>query len=698
MVTILVVPIAANAAVGSAPANHQSAIRTPDRRPNFVVIMTDDQTLEQLSAVPQLRAALAPRGVEFTNSVVSYPLCCPSRATFLTGQYSQNHHVDSNGDGGTGEATASEVEAVNRVEPEGEFQFHAAEDTALPVALSAAGYYTGFVGKYLNGYGSGQGGNSAADRVPPGWTDWRALVEPYVSRYWSVHLNIRGTLTDLSGEFQSDVYAAQAEDMLDRASSSGQPFYVQVAFSSPHASADRNSIYADRDATAYPGAVAPRPRSFDEYDTYDKPQFLQDFYAPLTATDETDIDQFYRSQLRSLRSVDDAALRLVERLRSLDELDDTVIIFTSDNGLFHGEHRIKGGKFLPYEESIRVPLLISGPVVSSALAGTTIDAPVANIDLAPTILDFAQADALAPADGRSLRPLVEGLDENWSANYSAWAPGPARTRPILLRGMKLIRQDQFPEVAYTAVRAGGWVYVKWKTPGGPQFELYDLEADPNQLVNLAGQSRVRSVQRRLERQRRLLQNCRAASCDVPPYGYLDLPRSDPAPAWFNAAAWADAQAYGAGYADGTFRPATQAHRLDVLLWLWRQAGSPTTAPDAGVTDVPEPARPAANWAVAEHLVRLAPDLTIGATRSVLRRDIVLWLWRGTGRPTPSPTVALPRDLDPASPHASAYLWALDDPPGSAGPLLALTGDGRFGAQTVATRAEAIVAFYQAHQR
>lgn len=683
----------------SSGAGHQ----IDDDRPNFVVLMTDDQTYEQLAALPQLRAAMAPSGVEFSNSVVSYPLCCPSRATFLTGQYSQNHGVDSNGTG-SDPAEASPgpppgaVAAQNLVEPEGEFQFHQVEATALPVALSDAGYFTGFIGKYLNGYGSGENGNSPAERVPPGWADWRGLVEPYTSRYWSVHLNIQGTVTDLSGSFQSDVYAAQAEDVLENASASGQPFFLQVSFSAPHASADRNTIYADRDATAYPGATAPRPRSFNEYDTYDKPTFLQDFYAPLTPTDETDIDQFYRSQLRSLRSVDDAAIRIIDRLQALDELQDTVIIFTSDNGLFHGEHRIKGGKFLPYEESIRVPLLLSGPAVAPGVAGTTIDAPVANIDLVPTILDLAGADALASPDGRSLRPLLEGQGERWSVRHDGWAPGPARARPVLLRGTKLVRQDQFPQVAYTGVRSDGWVYVKWKTPGGPQYELYDLDSDPHQLVNRAGDPEVRSVQRRLERQRRLLQSCRGPSCEVAPYGYLDLPRDSALPAWFDAATWADAHSFGAAYADGTFRPDLPIRRLDLLLWLWRHAGAPTTAPDAGVVDVPDPARAAANWAIAEGIVRPSAGGTLDPARPALRRDVLLWLWKYRGRPSAQTDVTLPPDVDPSSPQVAAYRWALEDPPGEAGPLVTLGAPRRLALRDASTRAVAVTALYELDRR
>ena len=668
-------------------------------RPNFVVIMTDDQTVDQMSALPQVQERLASTGATFSDSIVSYPQCCPSRASMFTGQYTHNNGVDSNAGSAEALPFSTSVESSNTAEPESEFQFRGgAEQRSLAVALSNAGYRTGLLGKYFNGYGTGRAGNSPPTRVPPGWSDWR-VSSSRTNHYRAVHLNINGTVTDFSGQFQTDLYADQAEDMIALAAAADQPFYLQFNFSAPHQSTDGNPMYANRHSGAFPGSAAPRPQSYDEANISDKPPFLQRVLPALTASEQQEIDSFYRNQLRSLASVDDAAVRIFEAVEAAQETSNTIFVFTSDNGLFHGEHRIPGGKFLPYEESIRVPLIIAGPVVDASVIGTTIDQPVANIDLAPTILDYAGAAPLSRADGRSLRPLLDGSHPDWSTRSNPWNPTPSRSRAILLTGTAQDLAGRVPALGYSGVRsADGWVYVKWRAPGGAQYELYDLETDPNQLDNRAGDPDVRWVQSRLERQRRLLKTCRGASCEVPPYGYLDLPRAGAPPAWVAAASWADAHSLGAAYADGTFRPDSPVRRLDLLLWMWRHAGAPTTAPDAGVVDVPEQARAAANWAIAEGIVRPGAGGTLDPSGSALRRDLILWLWKSSGRPAAQSAVALPTDVDPSSPQANAYRWALDNPPGAAGPLITLDSARQLSVRQPSTRAVAITALYELDRR
>jgi arylsulfatase A-like enzyme len=676
--------------VGGGPgAGGGAAPAAADEPPNVVVIMTDDQTVEQMRVLPEVQARLGGEGITFTNAFVTYPLCCPSRATYLTGQYTHNHHVFSNGTATPSASPAAGPEADAEVEPENEQQFRGdAESESVAVALQQAGYHTGLLGKYLNGYGSGQSGNSGPRRVPPGWDDWQAVIEPYLDAYESPHLNINGEVHDFTGQFQTDLYAERAEMMIDDASATGQPFFLQIGFSAPHGSSTGDTMYADRHAGAFPGETAPRPPSFNEADISDKPGFLRAFYPPLTSGRRADLDARYRREVRSLLSVDEAVVRIIDRLEATGELDDTILVFTTDNGLFHGEHRIYGGKYVPYEPALRVPLIVAGPAVADGLRGTASDALVANIDLVPTILDYAGAAPLRPPDGRSLRPLLEGDAANWSHAGGPWQPAPARIRPLLITGVAG-GSPRYPSVGYTGVRsADGWVYVKWDGPNGPRYELYDLNTDPHQLENLANDPAFLGRRSSLERQRALLVHCQARSCEVPPVGYLDLPPSGEA-SWLPAAQWGEAALLGVGYADGTFRGSTPIQRQALVSWLWRHAGAPTGSPPSGHTDVPPHLAEAVNWAMEVGMLVPVADQRFHPTGTVTRTDIARWLWRLAGQPEAS-TADLPPDVPASLGAAEAIAWVLEDPPGEAKPIMYVHPDGRFHRSEVVTRSRAIV--------
>jgi len=437
-----------------------------DLRPNVVVIMTDDQTVESMRVMPNVRDLLAEHGVTFTNSFASYPLCCPSRATLLTGQYAHNHGV------------------LGNEPPNGGYGAFEDERTTLPVALQDAGYTTIHIGKYLNRYGLAN-----PRRVPPAWDDWRGLVGDSVYEYLGFTLNNNGALRYQPPErgYQTDVLTRLATDTIRRESDDG-PFFLNLAYVAPHRALDRRLA---RPAARHQGTFAteplPMPASFNEADASDKPPRLA-AQPPFTPAEVDLITRRYRSRLESLLAVDEGVAAVVRALRKTGELDNTLIVFTSDNGFLQGEHRVASGKVFPYEPSIRVPLVVRGLGVASGAAS---DALVANVDLAPTILAFAGAESLRRMDGRSLEELLDRPNRD------------QRDRPVLLEAFDA------RSGAYQGVRTRRYVYVEY-TDGGR--ELYDLRADPDQLENRAGDPTMATVEARMARTLARLRDCAGGEC------------------------------------------------------------------------------------------------------------------------------------------------------------------------------------------
>lgn len=457
-------------------------------QPNIVVFMTDDQTLEQMRALPLVGDLIVDEGMTFTQSVTNLPSCCPSRATFLTGQHAGNHGVLTNS-------------GVN-----GGFAAFDDQETAVPVALSDAGYHTIFVGKYLNGFGI----LTSQRYVPPGWADFRGLVAPTEVLYHSPSFLVNGTLTDFGADdYSTDVMNEYAVDAVGDAPDA--PFFAWVSYPAPHATAgaprpgfdylelQREAATLTEEKFLRPPGVAPRHEriyvdesvppvpSMNEFDVSDKPVMLRrrirDVEEFATVTD------FYRAQLGSLRAVDESVADIVAAIEARDDGRDTWFFFTSDNGLLLGQHRHFGTKYFPYEESLRVPLYISGPGVA---AGSSTPQLVSNVDLAPTILDIAGATPLREPDGMSLLPVLLGTEQ------------PAG-RAVLIQGFNFNASAP----SYRGVHTGDSVYVEWLTG---ERELYDLTVDPYQLVNVVDDPDAASL---LERDLRLLDelaDCAGAAC------------------------------------------------------------------------------------------------------------------------------------------------------------------------------------------
>jgi arylsulfatase A-like enzyme len=467
-VCVLTALAAAGVTTGT-PATGRAAGRV-GARPNVIMILTDDQSLTDMSVMRHVRARLGQRGTTFTHAYSPYPLCCPARATLLTGQYAHNHHVFGN------------------LPPFGGFQ--AFDDTnTLPIWLHGAGYSTAMLGKYLNGYPT----RGEETYEPPGWNSWRVPVAGiYNYRRWT--LNVDGALVPYAGTYETDFVGREASGLVRTYAAKRRPYFLWAGFLAPHWGRPRD-LGDPRLPTAHPspryrGSLAnvrlPAKASIDEADISDKPQFIQD--SPIKP--RYALRQVNQQRLESLLSVDDAVNSIMNAVKDSGEIDNTVVIFTSDNGYLIGEHR-RVGKDIGYEEATRVPLVIAGPGFDT---GQRRDQKVSLADIAPTIAAAAGVTPRLLEDGKPL-------------NRIAADPRAPDTRTVLLEGGPT-KAD--PTRWYTGIHTNRFVYVEYRTSG--ETELYDLRRDPEQLRNLAGRSPGSAEQAKLARALARLRTCAGTVC------------------------------------------------------------------------------------------------------------------------------------------------------------------------------------------
>lgn len=512
-------------------------------RPNFVVIQTDDQTLASVRALyqsrngamrkvmPNAKRLLRQRGFEFTRAHTASPLCAPSRASLLTGQYSHNNGLTRNGgeSGGWKNWEATPIRENN-----------------LAVALKRDGYRTIQVGKFTNDY-RGRPGNGFQTGIPPGWSRWLVPTERSHdgfdrTRYFRYHLNVQGSVNGPLGQRSTErddcwfgpgtaptgrrvcghltdrtTYLASREVERSR-----KPFFLSVSYSTPHVEHLGTGIGAQgrigpapsvRHEGTAKGTPLPRPPSFNEADMSDKPEFIRDYaWRRLGKGKIRNTTKYYRRYLESLRGVDDGIGSLVSGLRKSGELGNTFIFFTSDNGLFFGEHRFQPSKFIPYEPTIRVPLLVRGPGVPS---GEKSRAPVSLIDVAPTIARLAGVNLDYEVDGIYLRPFWRDSDR-------------VSDRPVLFELGELARGGgatslrRAPYRPSAGIRVGRWKYIRY---GGDEFELYDLKEDPAELRNLSADPRYSEVTDDLRRALLRYEGCAGDECREP----IPIPPLPPLP-------------------------------------------------------------------------------------------------------------------------------------------------------------------------
>ena len=360
-------------------------------RPNVVLIRTDDQEQGSLSArlpdgrlvMHNVHRLLVEEGEAFRTHFVSTPLCSPSRATLLTGQYAHNHHVYTNSP------------------PYGGYPALDASET-LPVWLRRAGYRTIYAGgKYMNAYDGS---------APPGWDQW-FIATP---GYYDYTINENGVRVSYGygpSDYATDVTTRIAVRCIRASKAAGVPFFLLVDYFAPHRNPpyqgdpdgrNPNPIPAPRHRGTLAGSTPVLPPSFNEADVSDKPQYVRTLHA-LGPTEIRDVVDHRRDTLEALRAVDDGVGAILEALGSTGLLDATYVLYTSDNGYQFGEHRLFKGKDVPYRESVNVPLLVRGPGVPRNLVREDV---VGNVDLAPTIAELAGATPTRVQDGISLVPLL----------------------------------------------------------------------------------------------------------------------------------------------------------------------------------------------------------------------------------------------------------------------------------------------------
>jgi arylsulfatase A-like enzyme len=533
------------AGLQSAEAAQTSALQ----KPSFVVIQTDDETLDQLYAslnvggvevqtMPYTHALIANRGITFNRYYVSYPLCCPSRVSLLTGRYAHNHNVRGN------------------VPPNGGFtgfKARGAYSHNLAPWLQAAGYRTIHIGKFLNGYGD-EPFDEGKD-VPPGWSAWHSVLKADTNHYYYGYtLNNNGTIEGPYGDpgswdtreygerddfgcpaaplngkpcfYETDKFNALAWEEMN-ATSPEQPFYLQLDYTAPHGDFRRPAgpEPATRHYNTFAGAPYPHGRAegFNEGNVNDKPRFIRE--APyLSLNDIHTYRVYYQKALESLRSIDEGVKLVVDTLGGLHRLSNTYIIFTSDNGFFYGEHRLTGGKFLAYEPATHLPLLIRGPGIKP---GTETGELAANIDIAPTILELAGATADKSIDGRSLVPYMQDpslrsrrplLFESFVETADVEANGePTGQRPV--KEVQPRRNTGgkdganasivAPPKDYEGIRLGPYKYIEW--PDGEK-ELYDITKDPFELNNVVRVPNLSPIRAFMHAQLVRLEACVGKTC------------------------------------------------------------------------------------------------------------------------------------------------------------------------------------------
>lgn len=456
------------------------------KRPNIVVIQTDDQPKNTFTraVMPTTYKKVVDKGVSFTEAMTVITLCCPSRATLLTGQYPHNHGVFRNS-----------YRLLNQ------------KKNTLPVWLEKSGYRTAHIGKYMNGY--------KTPRVAPGWTDWHTSARTG-DHYYDYDLSVNGKSVHFGHRtraHQTRVVTRKSVKLIKKklkrkprkkrkGKKAPRPLYLQADYYAPHIASGGNGRCASQaaipqpeDEGAFDGAPLPKSPNYNEEDVEDKPPFVRDDPS-ITPEVEAGLTDRYRCALESLRGVDRGVEKIFKALRKRHALGNTVVVFTTDNGAYHGEHRLsysttaEGGKFeakvIPYEEAYRVPFVVRAPkrFRGGNKSALDITLPVANIDFAPTILRLARTGPCKTKrvcrllDGRSLTKLLRGQTSGFPSQ-----------RGLLF---EYEGRGNLPVCEFKGIRVPGDVYIEH-----PQLrnsagfcepstvrEHYDLSDDPFQLGNL----------------------------------------------------------------------------------------------------------------------------------------------------------------------------------------------------------------------
>jgi arylsulfatase A-like enzyme len=497
---------------GEAP--HGRTVGLP-KRPNILVVMLDDMRSDEMRFAPNARRYVRSRGLDFRNSFSPYPLCCPARASFLLGKYAHNHGV---------------------LYHEAPYGFGALDDhLTIANRMRRAGYDTALVGKYLNRYGeqpSRVTGGPSEHYVPAGWTDWMVGLEtPFPAGspndgntydYFDFTQNVNGRTVPHQGEYSSTVIGREVRGLIGKYHASGKPFFMWVTPVAPHigdpvepddppgyreskwwlqefptpARPDWVKGRFDRQITHAPGQPVHGPA---EADVSDKPRNIRK-WREMVPVEAQRLTEVARQRAESIYAWDVEFGKIVDRLKRTGEYDDTVIVFTSDNGYYLGEHRQREGKIKAHEPVLHVPLAVAGPGIQRGVRYH----PITTMDLTATILDLAGARPLPAMDGSSQLGELTGADTAW-------------TTPVVTEGLiKTVRRKSWtdlpPGLTTSGLRVGLWKLIRY---ANGDAELYDLMNDPNELTSVWDDPAHADVQRDMVDTWEQVKRCRGEACRRP---------------------------------------------------------------------------------------------------------------------------------------------------------------------------------------
>lgn len=484
---------------------------TPEDRPNVVMVVTDDLDMSLMQYMPNVTGLIRDQGAELTSFYTEQSSCCPSRASILSGLYAHNHGV------------------IGNVAPEGGYERwkDGEQDDALPVWLEAAGYRNAMLGKYFNEYPFPPGSHkSDAEKaelrayVPAGWQSWASPVQGNAYAQDHYKLNVDSVVDETFHEDYLDSWLGEralslveGEDDFDFAAGGQFLYYASYSPHTPYA-------YPPELEGTFADVVYPRTPDFNEADVSDK-FGLTASRKPLTEQQVAIIDETYRKRIRSLQVLDQNVAALVEALDAQGALDNTYLVFTSDNGYIMGNHRREIGKYNQFQGTVQVPFYVRGPGIAP---GSSFADVAGNIDIAPTIAEMTGAVAPDDVDGVSLLPRLQGgepLDRRYLLLGRALTP----TNTTTANGLEEAPETFVPDSRsselndFTGVTNGRYKLIRYTHL--PHEELYDLRNDPYELDNLLaggaasyaamspkGRGAVDTLRAALDR----LEDCGGASC------------------------------------------------------------------------------------------------------------------------------------------------------------------------------------------
>ncbi|KAK8137013.1 arylsulfatase [Apiospora sp. TS-2023a] len=481
---------------------------TDATKPSIILIMSDDQDRRLGSTDFQsvLHREIFSQGVEFVNHFATTAQCCPSRASFLRGQAAHNTNV------------------TNVHAPGGNYdKWHQAglDEDYLPHWLKKAGYKAEYVGKFLNGYNVVN-----ANIAPKGWDHVDALLDPYTTYYNVPVMSQNGERPVYYQGFHStDVVRTKALARLQALVAQDQPYYLQIAPYAPHVQNDvHHTVPLARHMDLFPDAKAPRTPNYNPDDAHHVGKGGWPGTLPrMNESTEATADAAFRFRAQALQGLDEIIEDVIAMLDANGKLDNTYVIYTSDNGYHIGQHRLPGGKALFYGEDTNLPFGVRGPGVPQNM---TSKIPGVHLDLVPTFLDIAglpESEWPTFLDGRSLLPQWKEPAGTGPAGLDAGDGNSKETLNVEFWGSCTIEAPNgkelgapFLNTTYKTLRMLGdrqsWLFSVWCTG---EMELYDTAADPYELTNLVHDAQHQAALNRLNALLLVTKSCAEGTCRDP---------------------------------------------------------------------------------------------------------------------------------------------------------------------------------------